>query len=89
MLAQHWRWTRPGPIRLWAFDLLTFNGRDLRLQPLVNRQACLQALLERFASPAVSLSEPFKDGLALLRVADERGLDRADAAPNAKRLNRQ
>ena len=30
----HVRWTRPGTIHLWAFDLLAFNGRDLRLQPL-------------------------------------------------------
>ena len=66
----HVRWTRPGTIQLWAFDLL--SGRDLRLQPLVKRQAVLQALLERFGCPAVSLSE---DGLALLRVAEERGLE--------------
>ena len=40
------------------------TGRDLRAQPLVKRQACLQALLERFGCPAVSLSEAFEDGLA-------------------------
>ena len=62
-------------IHLWAFDLLAFNGRDLRPQPLVKRQACLQTLLERFGCPAVSLSEPFDDGLALLRVAEQRGLE--------------
>ena len=66
---------RPGTIHLWAFDLLAFNGRDLRQQPLVKRQARLQVLLERFGCPAVSLSEPFDDGLALLRVAEERGLE--------------
>jgi len=55
--------------------LLAFNGRDLRLQPLVTRQARLQALLERFSYQVVSLSEPFEDGLALLRVAEERGLE--------------
>jgi bifunctional non-homologous end joining protein LigD len=71
----HVRWTRPGTIHLWAFDLLAFNGRDLRPQPLVKRQAFLQALLERFGCPAISLSEPFEDGLALLRVAEERGLE--------------
>src|SRR5262249_53727549 len=27
--------------------------------------------LERFGCPAISLSEPFEDGLALLRVADQ------------------
>ena len=38
------------------------------------RRACLQALLERFGSPAVSLSEPFEDGLALLRGAGLEGV---------------
>jgi hypothetical protein len=71
----HVRWTRPGTIHLWAFDLLAFNGRDLRPQPLVKRQACLQAPPERFGCPAISLSEPFEDGLALLRVAEQRGLE--------------
>jgi len=55
----HVRWTRSNTIRLWAFDLLALNGRDLRPQPLVKRQAVLQALLERFGCPAVSLSEIF------------------------------
>ena len=41
----------------------------------MKRQAVLQALLERFGCPAISLSEPFEDGLALLRVAEERGLE--------------
>jgi bifunctional non-homologous end joining protein LigD len=71
----HVRWTRPGTIHLWAFDLLAINGQDLRPWPLVKRQARLQALLERFGCPAVSLSEPFDDGLTLLRVAEERGLE--------------
>jgi bifunctional non-homologous end joining protein LigD len=71
----HVRWTRPGTIHLWAFDLLAINGQDLRPRPLVKRQARLQALLERFGCPAVSLSEPFDDGLTLLRVAEERGLE--------------
>src|SRR5262245_55623102 len=71
----HVRWTRPNTIHLWAFDLLALNSRDLRPQPLVKRQACLQALLERFGCPAITLFEPFEDGLALLQVADERGLE--------------
>jgi bifunctional non-homologous end joining protein LigD len=41
----------------------------------MKRQACLQAILERFGCPAISLSEPFEDGLALLRVAEQRGLE--------------
>ena len=31
--------------------------------------------MERFGCPAISLSEPFEDGLALLRVAEQRGLE--------------
>ena len=30
---------------VWLFDLLAFNARDFRAQPLVKRQACLQVLL--------------------------------------------
>jgi ATP-dependent DNA ligase len=53
----HVRWTTPGTIHPWVFDLLAFNGRNFRLQPLMKRRAVLQAaLLERFASPAVLLS---------------------------------
>jgi len=71
----HVRWTMPGTIHLWAFDLLAVNGRDLRLQPLVKRQTCLRVSLERFGCPAIRLSEPFEDGLALLGVAEKRGLE--------------
>jgi bifunctional non-homologous end joining protein LigD len=35
-------------VHLWAFDLLVFNGRDLRPQPFAKRKACLQVLMERF-----------------------------------------
>jgi len=41
----------------------------------MKRQARLRVLLERFVCPAVSLSEPFEDGPALLREAEERGLE--------------
>ena len=41
----------------------------------MKRQARLRVLLERFGCPAVSMSEPFEDGLALLRVAEQRGLE--------------
>ena len=71
----HVRWTWPGAIHLWAFDLLALNGRDLRSQPLAKRQECLQVLLERFGCPTISLSEPFEDGMALLRVAEQRALE--------------
>jgi bifunctional non-homologous end joining protein LigD len=71
----HVRWTRPGALHLWAFDLLALNGQDWRQQPLVKRQDRLQALLERFGCPAVRPSETFMAGLALLRAAEKRGLE--------------
>ena len=71
----HVRWTRPGAIHLWAFDLLALNGQDLCSQALVKRQARLKALLERFGCPAVSASETFADGMALLRAAEEHRLE--------------
>ena len=71
----HVRFTRPTIIHLWAFDLLAVNGRDLRSRQLVKREECLQILLERFGCSTISLSEPFEDGLALLHVAEERGLE--------------
>ena len=71
----HRRSAEPGAVHLWAFDLLALNGRDLRPDPLVKRQARLQALLERFDCPAVLPSEVFDDGLALLRVAEKRRLE--------------
>ena len=49
---------------------------DWRFQPLVKRQARLQALLARFDCPAVLPSESFEDGLALLRVAEKRKVGR-------------
>ena len=71
---QHWV-KQPTMVHLWAFDLLAFNGRDLRSQPLAKRQAYLRLLMERFGCPAVSLSEHFEDGMALLRVVEARGLE--------------
>src|SRR5215831_13032782 len=67
--------TSVGPGRALSFDLLALNGQDWRPQPLVKRQDRLQVLLARFGCPAVSLSEAFEDGLALLRAAEARGLE--------------
>ena len=81
----HVRWTRPGTIHLWAFDLLAFNGRDLRPQPQAKRQAYLRALLERFGRRAIALSELFEDGLALLQSPSS-GASRVSSASAATRL---
>jgi len=56
----HARWTRPGAIHLWAFDLLTFNSCDLRPQPLAKRQAFLQPFWSAAAAPPSHSSRPSK-----------------------------
>jgi bifunctional non-homologous end joining protein LigD len=64
----HVSWTRPGTLHLLA-----------RLQRAGLASAAVDeapgvALLERFGCPAISLSEPFEDGLALLCAAKAGGL---------------
>src|SRR5262249_14754866 len=42
---------------------------------VVDGEVVASDLLERFGCPAISLPEPFEDGLALLHVAEQRGLE--------------
>ncbi|WP_017912103.1 ATP-dependent DNA ligase [Xanthomonas sp. SHU 166] len=44
------------PARVLAYDLLELDGQDLREQPLQQRRAQLQALLEAHADPRLTLS---------------------------------
>ena len=78
-MPDFWRLFRKSPeraeIHVWAFDLLALNGKDIRKWSQEARQGRLQALLTRFDCPAVLCSEPFNDGLALLRVAEKHGLE--------------
>jgi bifunctional non-homologous end joining protein LigD len=69
------RSAKPAELHVWAFDLLAMNRKDLRKWSLEARQARLQALMSRFDCPAVLASEPFKDGQALLEVAERHGLE--------------
>ncbi|MBR0641410.1 non-homologous end-joining DNA ligase [Plastoroseomonas hellenica] len=58
-----------GPLRLYVFDLLYLDGRDLRAAPLSARQARLQELLGQIRGP-VRFSEAFDDpGEIVLRHA--------------------
>jgi bifunctional non-homologous end joining protein LigD len=44
------RWHTDASVFMWAFDLIEFNGDDLRRAPLVVRKATLASLLTRAAS---------------------------------------
>lgn len=56
-----------------AFDLMHLDGRDTRTLPLLERRTLLRPLVEDESS--IVFSEAFPDGAALLREADERGLE--------------
>ncbi len=62
------------PASIYAFDLLAFEGFDLRALPLVERKAALRALLP--VSGALRYSEHFEEqGEALFAEAERLGLE--------------
>jgi hypothetical protein len=66
-----------------AFDLMEFNGADLRPLPLVARKQKLGALLRRHDHPCVRYSEPFKDG-EMPRPVGVESRARAGPAPRCR-----
>jgi bifunctional non-homologous end joining protein LigD len=63
------------PTCVYCFDLLELNGRDLREQPLVQRCARLQALLERAKCNVIRFSETFSSANDLLAECARLGLE--------------
>ncbi|HEX7236705.1 MAG TPA: DNA ligase D [Gammaproteobacteria bacterium] len=62
------------PCSIYAFDLLAFDGLDLRSLPLVERKAALRALLP--VSGAMRYSEHFEtQGKAMFEEAERLGLE--------------
>lgn len=60
-----------------AFDLLTLNGRDLTVRPLIERKHHLERLLQRGASnpPLRYVAHAHGNGAAFSRAADQLGLE--------------
>jgi bifunctional non-homologous end joining protein LigD len=63
------------PVCVYAFDLLELRGRDLRDQPLVQRRAQLDALLDQSRSDLIRYSDSFPDANALLTECARLGLE--------------
>jgi bifunctional non-homologous end joining protein LigD len=59
----------------WCFDLLEFNGRDLRPLPLVERRIQLRHLLAKADEHALRYSEEFHNPETLLAAAEQQGLE--------------
>jgi bifunctional non-homologous end joining protein LigD len=66
---------RDGDVCVWGFDLLAFNGRDLRTRPLAMRKQKLRDLLIATDDHTLRFSESFEDPEKLLAVADRIGLE--------------
>ena len=66
---------RPGtPIVYYVFDLLEVEGEPIIDLPLEDRRDRLQKLLDK-RNKTVRFSEDFEDGKALLRAAEQQGLE--------------
>ncbi len=52
------------PVALVVFDLLEFEGRDLREAPLSERRALLKTVVERLSPPALVEGEELRDAVA-------------------------
>ena len=59
----------------WCFDLLSFNGRDIRGLPLTERKALLRDLLIAADDDTLRYSDEFEDAEKLLAVAEKMGLE--------------
>jgi bifunctional non-homologous end joining protein LigD len=74
----------------YTFDLLFFDGFDLRDSPLIERKKVLGQFLEEAKPSRILLSEHFEDGATLLKKAAALGLEgivskRADAPYRSRR----
>ncbi len=73
-LLQKYQQTRKGRLVYYVFDLLYFNGHDLRKLPLLRRKELLKQVLP--SSPSLRLSEYIeKDGSAFFAAAEAQGLE--------------
>ncbi len=60
----------------YAFDVLFFEGKDLRLEPLNKRKLILKKVFKNFKAPHVKMVETFDvEGAALLKNACQLGLE--------------
>jgi bifunctional non-homologous end joining protein LigD len=69
-------YTAPHRIVLFAFDLIHFNGKDLRGHPLLERRALLRKLIKPDARSPIQFSDHLVgDGAKFFKAAVELGLE--------------
>lgn len=69
-LMQNYKTTRQGQAHYFIFDLLFFNGKDYRNEPLVERKKILRKVLKK--SSLISLSEDIEEkGILFFKKAEK------------------
>lgn len=61
------------PVAFYVFDLLWYNGYDLKQLPLLERKAMLQSIVPEH--DIIKVSESFEDGIALFEAVKQMGLE--------------
>lgn len=56
---------------MWAFDLMRFDGADLRLKPLWERKRELKRIILEADEHTLRLSDDFDDPMTLLAFAEQ------------------
>jgi bifunctional non-homologous end joining protein LigD len=67
--------SRHHQLAVFAFDLLHYDGADLRSQPLIERRLQLTELVARTSVPCLHLVQGFDNGAKLFKAAEQHGLE--------------
>lgn len=69
-LMQNYQQTQTGSLYYYVFDLLFFNGKDLRTEPLIKRKELLKSVLEAHATERIRYSDHvIKNGVKFFKEA--------------------
>ena len=67
--------SKRAPVVAFLFDILEYNGADLRTRPWRDRRRFLERVLEGDDSGFLQLSQTWEDGAALLHATGAHGLE--------------
>src|SRR5690606_6801953 len=71
---QNWHRRQQGSLQYQVFDLLWYNGRDIRTMPLIERRVLLKSIIPPHSSIRFS-DAVTKSGKALFEQMQRRGLE--------------
>lgn len=92
-LLQNYQRTQEGTPYYYLFDILSYQGKDLRHLPLIERREILSRLLKKYKMPHVKFSKCIEEkGKAFFQKAKKMGLEgiiaKRKASPYASRRTR-